>query len=315
MTHGSDSDEAADRDAHASRLAAVSLAAGDPTGWLEALYAEAAEGTASIPWGRVEASAALVEWLAGRDQRGGRALVVGCGYGRDAQYVAARGYDTTGFDVSPTAIATARARHPDSPVHYEVADLLALPSAWLGAFDLVVESHNVQALPVDLHARAAAAVSSLVAPGGTLLVLGAVPDVEPEPGPPWPLARAEIDAFAGERLMPVRIESGCDETRDVSRWRAEFRRPALVGLRAVVSGRVQGVGFRVWTREQAVGLRLSGTAVNLPDGRVEVVAEGDQASLEAFVESLRGPDAPGAVREVLVSRVDSASGRSGFSIA
>lgn len=50
-----------------------------------------------------------------------------------------------------------------------------------------------------------------------------------------------------------------------------------VRLTAVVSGRVQGVGFRWWTRSRALELGLVGTATNLPDGRVEVVAEGPRA--------------------------------------
>ncbi len=60
-----------------------------------------------------------------------------------------------------------------------------------------------------------------------------------------------------------------------------------------VSGRVQGVGFRYFTVEQARRLGVGGSVRNLPDGRVEVVAEGDRAALEALVAAVRnGP--PGA---------------------
>jgi SAM-dependent methyltransferase len=208
------------------RIAAPALAAGDPTGWFEDLYAEAAKGTASVPWGTDVPGATLVDWFSGRPPGTGRALVVGCGYGRDAEFVATRGYDTTGFDIAPTAIDSARVRHADSPVHYEVADLLALPAEWIGAFDLVIESHNVQALPVELHASATAAVSSLVAPGGTLLVLGAVPaDGAPPPGPPWPLTRGEVEAF-GTALVLDSLETVQLPGMDPARWRAVLRRPA-----------------------------------------------------------------------------------------
>lgn len=44
--------------------------------------------------------------------------------------------------------------------------------------------------------------------------------------------------------------------------------------RAIVSGKVQGVGFRAWTRQQAHLLGLSGWVRNLPDGRVEALFEG-----------------------------------------
>jgi acylphosphatase len=47
------------------------------------------------------------------------------------------------------------------------------------------------------------------------------------------------------------------------------------------------VGFRWWTRSRALELGLVGIATNLDDGRVEVVAEGPRARLEALVELLR----------------------------
>jgi hypothetical protein len=69
--------------------------------------------------------------------------------------------------------AGARRRFPDSAVDYVVADLLDLPPEWHRAFDLVVEVITVQALPDPPRARAIACVASLVAPGGTLIVISA----------------------------------------------------------------------------------------------------------------------------------------------
>ena len=129
------------------------------------------------------------------------------------------------FDVSPTAVATARARFPDSRVDYRVADLLDPPAQWRAAFDLVVESLTVQSMPPRLHAQAIAGVAGMVAAGGRLLVVATARDGDDEvrDGPPWPLARREIDAFADGDLEPVRVEliraSGVPP-----RWRAEFRR-------------------------------------------------------------------------------------------
>jgi acylphosphatase len=61
--------------------------------------------------------------------------------------------------------------------------------------------------------------------------------------------------------------------------------------RFIVSGRVQGVWFRASTRQQAQRLGLSGRAVNLPDGRVEVVACGDATALDQLARWLwRGPE-------------------------
>jgi len=66
-------------------------------------------------------------------------------------------------------------------------------------------------------------------------------------------------------------------------------------LTAHVKGRVQGVGFRWWTRARALELGLVGSATNLDDGRVEVVAEGPEQALQGLVALLRSPAAPGAV--------------------
>jgi acylphosphatase len=59
-----------------------------------------------------------------------------------------------------------------------------------------------------------------------------------------------------------------------------------VAARFLVSGRVQGVSFRAYTQARAQALGLRGHAHNLPDGRVEVVAEGDAAAIDALAEWL-----------------------------
>lgn len=66
-------------------------------------------------------------------------------------------------------------------------------------------------------------------------------------------------------------------------------------LTAHVKGHVQGVGFRWWTRARALELGLRGSATNLADGRVEVVAEGPEPGLQSLLALLRGPGAPGRV--------------------
>jgi SAM-dependent methyltransferase len=209
------------------RLSAPSLAAGDATGWFDALYAEAEAGAATVPWDRPEPTALLAEWarLTGLAGARRRALVVGCGPGRDAEFMAGLGFATTAFDISETAIRVARGRHPDSTVDYRVADLLAPPDEWRRSFDLVVESNNVQALPRSLRARAIAAVASFVAPGGTLLVVAAAATAWGEAGPPWPLTRGEVDAFATGGLREESVqELPAEDDPLVVRWRAVFRR-------------------------------------------------------------------------------------------
>jgi SAM-dependent methyltransferase len=202
--------------------------ADDATGWFEPLYAAAAAGDAVVPWDDGAPSPLLVEWTAARglDGRGRRAVVVGCGLGDDAEHVASLGFDVVAFDIAPTAIAGARRRFPESAVSYVVADLLDLPDDWRRAFDLVVEHITVQALPDPPRAAAIAAVASLVAEGGTLIVVsGGRADDEPADGPPWPLTRAEVEAFATGGVEAVRIEDLRAQPPPWSRrWRAEFRR-------------------------------------------------------------------------------------------
>ncbi len=61
-------------------------------------------------------------------------------------------------------------------------------------------------------------------------------------------------------------------------------------FRAVVRGRVQGVGFRAAATNEARRLRLTGWVRNLFDGTVEVEAQGDDAAVESFLAWLRrGP--------------------------
>jgi acylphosphatase len=62
---------------------------------------------------------------------------------------------------------------------------------------------------------------------------------------------------------------------------------AAVRLTAFVRGRVQGVGFRWWARARALELGLVGSATNLPDGRVQVVVEGDRGTCERLLALLQ----------------------------
>jgi SAM-dependent methyltransferase len=205
------------------RLARIALAAGDPTGWFEPLYVEAETGDAVVPWDRDTPNPELPPWLADHPGEGRRALVVGCGLGRDAEVVAAAGYVTTAFDVSPTGINAARRRYPESTVDYVVADLLAPPQEWHQAFDLVVEIITVQSMPRDVRPAALASLARFIAPGG-IAIVGAFAEESINPatwsGPPWPLNRAEIESIAQDGVRLARI----DRVRGGEQWWAEFTR-------------------------------------------------------------------------------------------
>jgi len=194
----------------ANGLAADAIAAGEPTAWFDTLYSAAARDEAQVPWDRHAPHPLLVQWAAEHalDGSARNAIVVGCGLGEDAEFLASLGFATTGFDIAPAAVAAARDRFPSSRVSYDVADLFDLPDGWAGAYSLVFESLTVQSLPRTLRMRAIAAVRSLVAPAGRLLVVsGALGDGDdPDEGPPWLLSRAELDEFAADGLVSTGID-------------------------------------------------------------------------------------------------------------
>src|SRR5690348_17367768 len=108
--------------------------------FFDGLYVAAGGGGEPLPWDRGGAPQQLLaDWAADRGLRGPggagkRAVVVGCGLGGDAEFLARLGFAVVGFDFSAPAIEAARALNPTSTVDYEVADLLALPEGWLAGF-------------------------------------------------------------------------------------------------------------------------------------------------------------------------------------
>lgn len=69
-------------------------------------------------------------------------------------------------------------------------------------------------------------------------------------------------------------------------------------VHALITGRVQGVGFRYTTQVMAEDLNLTGWVRNLIDGRVEMLAEGPQDRLEELVADLRQSPGFSLVKEV-----------------
>lgn len=86
-------------------------------------------------------------------------------------------------------------------------------------------------------------------------------------------------------------------------------------LRVLYSGRVQGVGFRYATRSVARGYEVVGWVRNLPDGRVELVAEGDRDEVEAFRQAIREAGLAPHIRHEEVHREPAEGGLSDFVIA
>jgi SAM-dependent methyltransferase len=166
------------------------------------MYVAAGDDLAAVPWANLKPFPLLVEWLDGEGATaGGRALVIGCGYGDDAEELARRGFEVSAFDFSPTAIARARERFPDSPVDYRVADLFGLPDEWAGRFDLVVEIRTMQSLPIAERRAGAAAIAATVAPAGRLWLFALARETHlPGDRRPWPVVPAELERFEAAGL-------------------------------------------------------------------------------------------------------------------
>lgn len=80
------------------------------------------------------------------------------------------------------------------------------------------------------------------------------------------------------------------------------------------SGRVQGVGFRYTAKTVATGFEITGTVRNLPDGRVELAAEGLRDELDAFRAALHDAGLAGFIRDEQVSWAEPENKFRGFEI-
>lgn len=81
------------------------------------------------------------------------------------------------------------------------------------------------------------------------------------------------------------------------------------------AGRVQGVGFRYTAKTVAAGFEVRGKVCNLPDGRVQLVVEGDAAELEAFRAAIRDAGLAGFIRDEQVTWSEATNEFRGFEIA
>ena len=137
-----------------------------------------------------------------------RVLVPGAGRGHDPLAWAEAGHAVVAVDFAPLAVAAARENAAARGVPLEVleADVLALPPARLGSFDLVWEQTCFCAIPVERRPDYARSMAAALRPGGLLLAL--LWNHGREGGPPFDVSRAHVEAvfpplFTVERLDPV----------------------------------------------------------------------------------------------------------------
>jgi len=189
---------------------------GEPFGWFEELYENANRKSEEVPWARMEPHPKLVEWIANHSDISGKALVVGCGLGDDAEWLAEIGFEVTAFDISQSSIDWCRERFPNSSVNYCVVDLFRPPENWENEFDLVVEVHILQVIPEIIRNQATQKMSWVVGPNGYILCIGRLleNDDEEQPAPPWPLERVWLESRF-QHLQLVNFTRFISENQDV----------------------------------------------------------------------------------------------------
>jgi SAM-dependent methyltransferase len=210
-------------------LSKESYSHGDYTGWFETLYAEAKGNTNLIPWADRGINICLTDWIktSSLNCQNLRVLVVGCGLGDDAEYLAQLGAKVTAFDLSTTAIEWCHQRFPTSDVNYQAVDLFTAPSEWKFNFDLVIEIYTIQALPANIRPTAIDCIGNFVATNGKLLVVcrGRNPEDACD-NLPFPLTQSELTRFTTTGLTQVSFEDFIDtsEPNSPRRFRVVYER-------------------------------------------------------------------------------------------
>jgi methyl halide transferase len=170
-----------------------------PTDW-ETLYQ-----TGETRWDKGAPSPALLDFLETEPVRG-CVLVPGCGLGHDVRALAAAADEVLGLDLAPSAVRLAEAFPRVGRERYELADLFALPSHLLGAFDWVWEHTCFCAIDPSQRAAYVDAVHSALRAGGHCLAIFYLDpgNDSPEDGPPFEVSLAELDRLFAPRFKLLR---------------------------------------------------------------------------------------------------------------
>lgn len=235
---GSAASPAASTISHVSALGVAPPRVPDPAAWnrfFEAVYRAAGDDPQQVPWGDDRPNPYLVEWLndqaPGVVRPGARVIVPGCGLGREVRVLADRGYEVSGFDVSPQAVEWARRLYPDLSDRFLVANLFDLPPTLRRRADLVAEVYTIQSVHPELREGVVEGIASLARPHGVIVAIcrarrpGEGLDVEG--GPPFPLAPGELmDLFGKRGFVPLREPEVFPdwESPETLRLRCAFRR-------------------------------------------------------------------------------------------
>jgi SAM-dependent methyltransferase len=179
-------------------------------------------------WDPGRPSSHLVEAVARGTFKPGRAIVLGCGSGTNAIYLASKGFDVTGVDVSPTALATAEERAGEAGVEVDwmLADVVALPK--LPPYDLIFDRgcyHHVCQYDSPGYVET---LRRLCRAGTQVMILAGRPAEGSRGGPPRipeKTIRNDFSAlFDVAALRPVRFDSRRPNGQGAPAWSIHLRR-------------------------------------------------------------------------------------------
>jgi SAM-dependent methyltransferase/GNAT superfamily N-acetyltransferase len=178
----------------ARKLAYDFNSTGRPLDWFESLYQSGEKDISLIPWADYKPNPNLVEWIELNKSiiKSGSCLVVGCGLGDDAEYLAETGLEVDSFDISATAISLCKKRDSNSRVNYFVDDITKLENK--KKYDFIFEAYTLQVLPFDLRQKALLNFANLLNKEGLLLIICRARDIDENIGNmPWPLTKEEFE--------------------------------------------------------------------------------------------------------------------------
>ena len=192
--------------------------------WFESIYRKAQVGLGEPSWAMDGPNRQMVGWREFEHVASGSS-VVGCGYGHDAAWLQSRGLAVTAFDISQTAVASAKNQHPGLNGHLLVADVATLPFP-SGTFELVVEVYTLQCLSRENRRSAVKSPARVLANGASLLVVGTLNKSRTwHEDAPWTLTLKDFSMFEGCGLVTHRLERVRDETYPhLTRVRASYER-------------------------------------------------------------------------------------------
>jgi SAM-dependent methyltransferase len=185
-------------------------------------------------WDKGFASSHLKAAVEGGEIKPGRAVVLGCGTGTNAIFLAKKGFDVTAVDIAPTALnlAEEKAKKADVKVRWLLADVLA-PPANLEKFDFIFDRgcyHGVRRSSAEAYVKT---VKQLSRPGTQILILAGNANEQRQSGPPR-VKEEELRgdfsaAFEFVRLDTVRFDSANPNQKGALAWSVLLRRKAAEG--------------------------------------------------------------------------------------